>query len=98
LKVNPSFLSPDLSNQPRESYQIIGEVETPLGDVIPTKSLKSTEMRGIESLPSSTKNLGFQPKLVNRSPIQDFEKSTSYTQMHKTSTHDLLQEIREKIA
>jgi hypothetical protein len=29
-------------------------------------SLKSTEMRGIEILPSSTKKLGFQPKLANR--------------------------------
>jgi hypothetical protein len=35
LKVNPSFLLFDLLNQPRESYQIIGEGEVPLGDAMP---------------------------------------------------------------
>jgi hypothetical protein len=36
LKVNTTFPLPDLPNQPRESYQIIGEDEAPLGDAIPT--------------------------------------------------------------
>jgi hypothetical protein len=36
LKVNTSFPLPDLPNQPRDCYQIIGEDEAPLGDVIPT--------------------------------------------------------------
>jgi hypothetical protein len=36
LKVNPSFILPNLSNQPRQSYQILGEGEVPLVDVIPT--------------------------------------------------------------
>jgi hypothetical protein len=35
-KVNTSFPLPDLPNQPRESYQIIGEDETSLGDAIHT--------------------------------------------------------------
>jgi hypothetical protein len=34
-KVNTPFPLPDLPNQPRESYQIIGEDEAPLGDAIP---------------------------------------------------------------
>jgi hypothetical protein len=36
LKVNPIFPFPDLPNQPRDLYQIIGEFEASLGDVIPT--------------------------------------------------------------
>jgi hypothetical protein len=35
-KVKPPFPFPDLSNQPRDCYQIIGEDEAPLGDAIPT--------------------------------------------------------------
>jgi hypothetical protein len=34
LKVNPPFLSPNISNRPRESYQITAEGEAPLGDAI----------------------------------------------------------------
>jgi hypothetical protein len=36
LKVNSSFPLPDLLNQPRNCYQIIGEGEAPLGDAMPT--------------------------------------------------------------
>jgi hypothetical protein len=36
LKVNSTFPLPDLSNQPRDYYQIIGEDEASLGDAIPT--------------------------------------------------------------
>jgi hypothetical protein len=36
LEVNTTFPLPDLPNQPRESYEIIGEDEVPLGDAIPT--------------------------------------------------------------
>jgi hypothetical protein len=36
LKVNTTFPIPDLSNQLRDCYQIIGEGEAPLGDAIPT--------------------------------------------------------------
>jgi hypothetical protein len=36
LKVNSSSPLPDLPNQPRDCYQIIGEGEAPLGDAIPT--------------------------------------------------------------
>jgi hypothetical protein len=36
LKVNTSFPLPDLPNQPRDCYQIIGEDEAPLGDAMPT--------------------------------------------------------------
>jgi hypothetical protein len=35
LKVNTTFPLPDLPNQPRDCYQIIGEGEVPLGDAIP---------------------------------------------------------------
>jgi hypothetical protein len=35
LKVKPSSPLPDLPNQPRENYQIIGEDESPIGDAIP---------------------------------------------------------------
>jgi hypothetical protein len=37
LKVNTSFPLPDLPNQPRDCYQIIGEGEAPLRDALPTK-------------------------------------------------------------
>jgi hypothetical protein len=36
LKVNTTFPLPDLPNQPRDCYQIIGEGEVPLGDAMPT--------------------------------------------------------------
>jgi hypothetical protein len=36
LNVNSSFPSPNLSNQPKACYQIIGEGEVSLGDDIPT--------------------------------------------------------------
>jgi hypothetical protein len=36
LKVNTTFPLPDLPNQPRDFYQIIGEGEAPLGDAMPT--------------------------------------------------------------
>jgi hypothetical protein len=36
LKVHSTFPLPDLSNQPRDCYQIIGEDEVSLGDAIPT--------------------------------------------------------------
>jgi hypothetical protein len=36
LKVNTTFPLPDLSNQPMDCYQIIGEGEAPLGDAMPT--------------------------------------------------------------
>jgi hypothetical protein len=36
LKVNTSFPLPDLPNQPRDCYQIIGEGEAPLGNAMPT--------------------------------------------------------------
>jgi hypothetical protein len=36
LKVNTTFPLPDLLNQPRDCYQIIGEDEAPLGDAMPT--------------------------------------------------------------
>jgi hypothetical protein len=36
LKVNSTFPLPDLPNQPRDCYQIIGEDEASLGDAIPT--------------------------------------------------------------
>jgi hypothetical protein len=36
LKVNSIFPLPDLPNQPRDCYQIIGEDEAFLGDAIPT--------------------------------------------------------------
>jgi hypothetical protein len=36
LKVNSTFPLPDLPNQPRYCYQIIGEGEVALGDAIPT--------------------------------------------------------------
>jgi hypothetical protein len=35
-KVKPSSPLPDLPNQPRDCYQIIGEDEAALGDPIPT--------------------------------------------------------------
>jgi hypothetical protein len=35
-KVKTSFPLPNLPNQPRESYQIVGEDEVPLGDAMPT--------------------------------------------------------------
>jgi hypothetical protein len=35
LKVNSTFPLPDLPNQPRDFYQIIGEDEVSLGDAIP---------------------------------------------------------------
>jgi hypothetical protein len=35
LKINTSFPFPDLPNQPRDYYQIIGEDEAPLEDAIP---------------------------------------------------------------
>jgi hypothetical protein len=38
LKVNSSFPLPDVPNQPRDCYQIIGEGEAPLGDAIPMNS------------------------------------------------------------
>jgi hypothetical protein len=67
LKVNSTFLFPDLLNQPRDCDQIIGEGEASLGDAIPTNfSLKPTKSRGIEILPSSRTKLSFQPKSFNR--------------------------------
>jgi hypothetical protein len=36
LKVNSTFPLPDLPNQPRDCYKIIGEDEASLGDAIPT--------------------------------------------------------------
>jgi hypothetical protein len=36
LKVNSTFPLPDLPNQPRDCYQIIGEDEASLGDALPT--------------------------------------------------------------
>jgi hypothetical protein len=36
LKVNSTFHLPDLPNQPRDCYQMIGEDEASLGDDIPT--------------------------------------------------------------
>jgi hypothetical protein len=66
LKVNTTFPLPDLPNQPRDCYQIIGEGEAPLGDAMPTNlSLKPNEWRGIEILPNSSTKLGFQPKSFN---------------------------------
>jgi hypothetical protein len=35
LKVKPSSPLPNLPNQQKESYQIIGEDEAPLGDAMP---------------------------------------------------------------
>jgi hypothetical protein len=35
LEVNPTFPLPDLPNQPRDCYQIIGDDEASLGDAIP---------------------------------------------------------------
>jgi hypothetical protein len=78
-KVNTSFPLPDLPNQPRDCYQILGEDEASLGDAI---------------LPSSHKELGFQPKSFNRRPNPEFVGSRSNTKMHKTSIHDPHKEIK----
>jgi hypothetical protein len=50
-------------------------------------------MLGITKQQIPSHHPGFQPKHVNLMPIPAFEEKTSYTQMHKTSTHNLLKEI-----
>jgi hypothetical protein len=48
-----------------------------------TWDLKRSKSLGIESQPSSTKKLGFQPKSSNPRPNPEFEGSRSSTKMHK---------------
>jgi hypothetical protein len=43
LKVNTTFPLPDLPNQPRDYYQIIGEGEAPLGEAMPTNLYPQTQ-------------------------------------------------------
>jgi hypothetical protein len=57
-------------------------------------TLKPTDSRGIEILPSSHKELGFQPKSFNWRPNSEFEGSWSSTKMHAATIHDPHQQIR----
>jgi hypothetical protein len=57
-------------------------------------SLKPTDSRGIEILPSSRTKQELQPKSFNRRPNSEFEGSWSSTKMHEATIHDPHQQIR----
>jgi hypothetical protein len=60
-----------------------GDVKRPQGLLCPKNwSLKTTKSLGIEVLPSSHKELGFQTKSFNQRPNLEFEESRSSTKMH----------------
>jgi hypothetical protein len=86
-KHNFTYPSMDLPNSSWGKFW--GRCEVSLGDAIPhTWALKRTKSPGIESQPSSTKKLGFQPESFNRRPNPEIEGSWSSTKIHKASIHD----------